>query len=163
LATLGSAGFVSTTLVVPTVRLAAHDDVLVKHGIKAVRVGESRLATTSTGGWWSTARSTSAVKAIRPLRWGLWEAVVNIDLGAIGPGGTRRIVDRLAGHGGQAVIAADATLLSASAKLLPRLIEHLCRRRNEGSLIIDTLAGAVARQHMPRHSPARSILHPAAA
>jgi hypothetical protein len=158
-----AAGFAASTLVVPTEKMAAHDDVLVKHGITAARVSDSRLALVPGRRWWQSKWSTPTTGAIRPLRWGLWEAVVNVDLAEAGWGTARRLIDRIASQGGTAIIAADAGMLAADAKYLSRLIEQLQLRRDENGLSIETLAGAVARHHAPRYAPARSILHSAAA
>lgn len=160
---LSAVGVTATTLVLPSGKVAAHDDVLVKHGITAARVAESRVGLAHGRGWWQGNRSTPVAGAIRPLRWGLWEAVVNISLSEVGWGAARRLLDRIAAQGGTAIIAADAAMLAADAKLLSRLIEHLQRRRDEKTIVLDSLAGAVARQYAPRHASARSILHPAAA
>jgi hypothetical protein len=92
----------------------------------------------------------------------LCEAVANVELGAIGLSGARRMVDRFTGQGGLAIVTANAETLAGDAKFLPRLVDHLSRRRDENALVMETLAGAVARQQLPRQSPARSILRPAA-
>jgi hypothetical protein len=61
-----------------------------------------------------------------------------------------------------AVLAANATTLEREAKRLPRLLDHLKRRRDEKALLIETVAAAVGRQQVPRQTPSRSILRPAA-
>ena len=159
---LSAVGVNATTLVVPSGKMAAHHDVLVKHGITAARVSEGRLALPDGRRWWLSKRTTTPA-AIRPLRWGLWQAVVNVNLAAAGLGVARRLIDRIASQGGTAIIATDTALLTSDAKLLSRLIELLQRRRDESGVSIDSLARAVARHHAPRYAPARSILHSAAA
>ncbi|HEV3342007.1 MAG TPA: hypothetical protein VG125_16690 [Pirellulales bacterium] len=158
LATLGSADHSPTTLALPAGRLAAHEDMLVRHGISAVRVAARRQP--GVRRWWRRDRSVS--KAIGVLRWGLWEVAANIDLSAVGLAAAERLVDRITRQGGVAVVAADARTLESQAKRLPRLLDHLQRRRDENALRIDTVAASVARQQVPRQTPSRSILRPAA-
>lgn len=159
LTTLRSAGLVPTTLTLPSARLAAHDDLLVQHGVTAVRVAAGRNQEPRARGWW---RREKSAKPLSPLRWGLWEVVVNVELGAVGLAGTRRIVDRLTRQGGTAVIAADAATLERQAKHLSRFLDHLTRRRDEKLLSIETVAASITRQQVRRQTPARSILRPAA-
>ena len=160
LAALRSVGLAPTTLSLPNARLAIHDDVLVRQGISAVRVATRRQPDPSVRRWWG--RSKSTIKPLNPRRWGLWEAVVNVDLNVTGLAGAGRIVDRITRHAGVAVIAADAATLEREAKRLPRLLDHLKQRRDENALLIETVAAAVTRQQAPRQRPARSILRPAA-
>jgi hypothetical protein len=160
LATLRSVGLTPTSLSLPNARLAAHDDLLVSHGLSAVRVATERQPEPRVRGWWG--RNKSATKALSALRWGLWEAVVNVDLGVTGLAGAVRAVDRITRRAEVAVLAANATTLEREAKRLPRLLDHLKRRRDEKALLIETVAAAVGRQQVPRQTPSRSILRPAA-
>ncbi|HWB11989.1 MAG TPA: hypothetical protein VG826_22380 [Pirellulales bacterium] len=162
LAAIGSVGLTPATLSLPNGRLASHDDVLVRHGVRAVRVaaGGSRQEP-RVQRWWR--RKETTLRAISPIRWGLWEVPVNVDLSVAGLAGATRMVDRTARHAGVVVVAADVTTLDREAKRLPRLVDHLKRRSEEKLLRIETIAASVARQQVPRQTPARSILRPLAA
>jgi hypothetical protein len=159
LATLGSGGLTPRTLALPEGSRAAHEDVLVRYGISAVRVG-TRRETHLRRRW---RRDRSPTKAINLLRWGLWEVAVSVDLATVGLAAAGRVIDRITRPGGVAVVAADAGTLTSQAKRLPRLLDHLRRRRDENALRTDTVTASVARQQAPRQTPARSILRPAAA
>jgi hypothetical protein len=161
LAALRSAGFTVTTLVMPSATRPPHDHLLVKHGITVVQVSESRHPTPSARGWWPLGARPVA-KALNPLRWGLWEAAVNVDPRDRGLSRAFRMVDRVMRQGGLAIVVGDVDTFSDDANGLQCLLDHLRRRRDEPSLILDTLAGLVARQRAPRTAPARSILRPAA-
>lgn len=161
LSMLRSAGFTVTTVVMPSASTPARDHLLVKHGISAVQLAESRNQTPSVRGWWPLG-ARPAAKVLNPLRWGLWEAVVNVDLRGRGLRRACRTVDRATRQSGMAIVAGDMDTLLNDADGLRRLLDHLRRRRDEPSLMLDTLGGLVARQRAPRPTPARSILRPAA-
>ena len=158
---LGSAGFSPTTLVLPQGCLASHDDLLVKHGIRVVRVSESRWQE-QPAGWWPRGRRSAPAKPVRALRWGLWQAQATADLVKAGLRGVLRVVDRAARGGGYAIVVARADLL-ASGRDASRLVHHLRCRRDENALRLETLSGVAFRLGAARPSPAaRSILHSAA-
>lgn len=160
---LASAGFSATTLIMPAARLAAHDDLLVKHGIQTVRVGPARGQRPFLAGRWPWLRSAPPAKCVQPLRWGLCEVAASIDLSDAGLRGVQRLIDGANKAGGLAVVVAASELLASNEKLVARLVNHLCRRRDEYSLRFDTLSGIVARQRPTRPAcAARSILRSAA-
>jgi hypothetical protein len=161
LGVLGSVGLTPTTLCLSHGRLAPHDDLLVRHGVRAVRLAARREQALRVQRWWRQRESTA--RAIRPIRWGLWEVAVNVDLSVVGLGGVARMLDRISRQTGVAVVTADVTMLEREAKRLSRFVEHLKRRRDEKSLSIETVAASVSRQQVPRQRPARSILRTAAA
>jgi hypothetical protein len=158
---LGSAGFSPTTLVLPQGCLASHDDLLVKHGIRVVRVSESRWQE-QPAGWWPRGRSVPA-KPVRALRWGLWQVQATADLANAGLRGVLRVVDRAARGGGYAIVVAQFDLL-ASGRDASRLVHHLRCRRNENALRLETLSSVASRLGAARPlTAARSILHSTAA
>jgi hypothetical protein len=160
---LSSAGFHPTTLVLPSGRLPLHDDLLVKHGIRLVRVHEGRQSQGSYG-WWPKARSTVHRGPCTALRWGLWEVVTTCDLSLVGVRGAQRVVDRLCRQGGLAVLVASAERQVSDHRAAATLIAHLHRRQTEGAVRLETLASLSARLQATRPTTpaARSILHAAA-
>jgi len=159
---LGSAGFSPTTLVLPQGCLATHDDLLVKQGIRVVRVSESRWQEQAAG-WWPRGRLYQPARPLRALRWGLWQAQATVDLADFGLRATLRRIDRLVHRGGLAIVVAQDALF-AGGREISRLVQHVCRRRDENAWRLETLGGMAAKLQATRPATsARSILHSAAA
>jgi HPt (histidine-containing phosphotransfer) domain-containing protein len=151
-------------LVLPANQLAEHLDLLVKHGISAVRTTRARR---SGGwmGWWRAAGSRPAQP--QALRWGLWEFDGSLSLVQQGLRRTLKAISSAAAAGGLAHVAVDLDRLAdqgpAGWKLLDRMLAHVVRLREQKAIDQQTISGVVAHLARTRQTaPARSILRPAA-
>lgn len=150
LAEIRRVGRQTTTLVFQESPSRLHDDLLVKHGITAVRIGKQRHAACPSG-------------CLRPLRWGLWELEGAIDVVQTGWRRTLKAIDRAARESGEIAIAIDVGKLTAGLKPLTRFANQICRLRDEQRLCVQTIAELVgSRAARPQISAARSILRSAA-
>lgn len=163
LAEARAAGHSPTTLLFEESPRELHDDLLVKHGVTAVRRRTARPASVSFAR--STARDAhpGAVGCLRSLRWGLWELDSALDLFDLGPRRTLKILDRAAREAGEISIVIDGTKLSSGLKAVARLVDRLSRLRSDGTLMTLTVREAVLTRMPNRQVPAaRSILQRAA-
>jgi hypothetical protein len=149
-----------TTLVVPGStgldRDLPEQDLLVKHGITAIRVD----APTSRATWWR--RRSAGMSQMRSVRWGLTEVSHAVRLRERGLSATLRALDRAAA-GEFVVVVADAEQLSSGSRDLMRLIGRAGQLAGEHAVHCRTIAGAVAERAIHRRTgAARSILRPAA-
>lgn len=160
-------GYGPTTLALPAGRLPEHLDLLVKHGISAVRTVRSG-SVRSRWSWGRGKRETPA-RDVQPqsLRWGLWEFGRPL---ALVEQGVRRITREIA------AAAADAGLVQISVDLAPlagqgssgwrqfdQVLERLAQQHQQQTIEPMTLASVVAALTRTRHAPsAHSILRPAA-
>ncbi len=162
LARLDSAELHPAALVLRQGTIVGHDDLLVKHGIQVVCGTESRASAQAVRGWWPKLRSNTTPAPVRALRWGLWEVRAGIDLDRVR--GAERMIDRTCRNGGLAIVTATGGLLASHDRSAARLIEHLRRRRSEGTVRFETLVGLAACLQTNRSATAaRSILRSAAA
>jgi hypothetical protein len=151
-----------TSLIVADGAPPEHCDLMQKLGLKAVRGAQPA----TTGGDWPPPRS---------LRFGLWELPASLRFPARGWLGSLRLARRARHWIDQAVrtqrplhIVFDGQRLSEGGLLAMRLADSVLRlavrRREEGLLRVETMAGAVA-QPGPQSGAgsARSILRPRAA
>lgn len=156
-----SAGLSPTTLLLPSLPTASHDDLLVKHGIQMVRV-EAAAACQRDVRRQRPPSSGASAGAWRSLRWGLREAPITVRIAA----NSERAVDRALGHlrrqVGTAVLAAHAGLLCENERLLNRLIAQLTGAREAGVRLATFATVLESLRATPRPSCARSILHSAA-
>ena len=162
-----AAGCHPTTLALPAGHLAEHLDLLVKHGISAVRTtraGES-------GGWRNWRRWFRPASACSPqpqsLRWGLWEFDGSLSLVRRGLRGVLQAVTAAAAAGALAHVVVELGPLSSQGasgwKQLDRLLAHTAALRDRQAIQPLTVAGVVASLSRTRHgAAARSILRPAA-
>ncbi|MGH7139916.1 MAG: hypothetical protein ACREHD_29610 [Pirellulales bacterium] len=156
-----AAGLDARTLLLPQGRPALYDDLLVKHGIRVVRVGRRSEVRARRWGW--RAGSNPQLEPLRSVRWGLWEAAVSANLARDGESTVVRMIDRVSRTGGLAVAVADAELLTANERLASRLISRVVRRRGDAVLRIETFASLAETRQTCRSTPsARSVLRPAA-
>lgn len=156
-----SLGHQPTTLVVPDAgpnRDLSHHDLLLKHGINAVRA-DAPARREARVGWWR--RRFHASAQMRSLRWGLTELSNAVPLRQRGLSATRRAVEASA-RGDLVVVAIDAKQIAAGVRDAVQLIGHVGRLSGQRVLDCHTLAGALAEHATNRRSAARSILRPAA-
>jgi hypothetical protein len=159
-----AAGLAFSTLLLSDGRSALHDDLLVKHGIRVVRVGRRLDVSTAARRWAWSARSNPQLEPLRSVRWGLWEAVVTANLASDGERAVVRLIDRVSRVGGLAVVVADAESLATNERLALRLIGQIVRRRGDAALRVETFASLAAAHQASRSTPiARSVLRPIAA
>lgn len=162
-----AAGHSPTTLALPLGHLAEHLDLLVKHGISAVRttrVGDSH-------GWrnWRNWFRTSPRRGDHPqsLRWGLWEFDGSLSLTRQGLRRVSQALSAAAAEGGLAHVVVSLDQLAgqgaAGWKQFDRTLAHAIALRERQSIQAQTVAGVVAGLSRTRHgAAARSILRPAA-
>ncbi|HEV7224624.1 MAG TPA: hypothetical protein VGN42_18080 [Pirellulales bacterium] len=162
-----AAGCTPTTLALPAGHLAEHLDLLVKHGISAVRTARA-VRPRGLAAWWRAWRSASPCTAApHALRWGLWEFDGSLSLVEHGLRRTLKAISGAAATGGLAHVAVDLERLAAQGpsgwKLLDRTLEHVARLREQKAIEQQTVSGVAAQLARTRQSPpARSILRPAA-
>jgi hypothetical protein len=162
-----AAGYAPTTLALPAGHLAEHLDLLVKHGISAVRTTRvSRRR--GLASWWRAWRAAEP-RLAQPhaLRWGLWEFDGSLSLVQQGLRQTLKAISGAAAAGGLAHVAVDLERLAAQGpagwRLLDRMLEHVARLREQKAIVQQPVSGVVAQLARTRQSPpARSILRPAA-
>jgi hypothetical protein len=155
-----SQGVPVSTLAVSEIQMERHFDLLVKHGLTALRHGRP-------------CRKPAPAR-LSTLRHGLWGFRVTCALpGASrwlpGGGGRRMIValiDRAVADNGLVHLTVDARKLAergqAAERVLDRVLAHAAQRRGAGVLRVSTVAGTVATlagQYQTR--PSRSILRAA--
>lgn len=160
IARLGAArkvGFQVATLVVHDASCQGHEELLVKHGVRAVR--DDRVA---------------AAAGVRPLRFGLWQFAAQRRLPENGrrwlvsqERQVRRAVDQAAAKAGVCHLAIDVDRFDdegRAIRALEHVLHHADKLRREGSLRMETIASAVERFDQPRRrvAPAQSILRRAA-
>jgi hypothetical protein len=168
------AGCSPTTLILGEGPIPEHLDLLVKQGITALR-GATSTATVARPGLWSSITrllsggNSSSENPARPrsLRWGVWEMAPSISLSGNNLRVLQRAVDRAIGSDEIIHLAIALPQLAGSTAglgLLERLLRHVSRRRGEGVLETETMAGVVARlSQAHRGRPGRSILRHTAA
>lgn len=156
-----AAGLSPTTVLLPSGRISAHDDLLVKHGIQMLRIGSTAEWNRERG----RQRPVSSVASAAPwrlLRWGLWEAAATVRLAANAGRVVERALGRLRHRGGTVILVAQSGLLCESERIASRVIGQLAGAR-EGGVRLETFASVVAKLRVSRlPSGVRSILHPAA-
>ncbi len=140
-------------------------DLLAKHGISAIRMNDNSMT--------ATAHRPGATPGLRNLRFGLWQLQIDNRLPSDGWSNMfagrriRRAIDRATVVGGVLHLAIDLDALSRDRSLrrltqLHRTLTHANQRRDEGTLIVTTIAGTIARQSAPRAGRgAQSILRAA--
>ena len=162
-----AAGWRPTTLALPAGHLAEHLDLLVKHGISAVRTtreAESR----SWRNWRRWFRPASACSPQpQSLRWGLWEFDGSLSLVRCGLRGVLQAVTAAAAAGALAHVVVEPGPLAAQGasgwKQFDRLVAHAVALRDRQAIQPLTVAAVVASLGRTRHgAAARSILRPAA-
>ncbi len=161
-----TAGLTISTLLLRGTELDSHLDLAVKQGITAV----ARAEAISTAKWFGRVRSEAA-----PLRFGLWQLPTQLSLPCerdwrIWRSPARQakaelalaVSDRQVFHlsiSGLAAAAASRSTLRA----VDRLLVDAVRWREQGLLVVDTLASTARRLAGGRQTtPSRSILQPAA-
>lgn len=159
LAQLRAVGFDPTTIVLSAGSVAAHDDLLVKHSISALRVTARRDSSSRRA---PQLGRKDALNCLTPIRWGLWEAVVGADLSQAGQSAALRTIDRICGRDAVAIIASPSDFVAADLKTASRLVNHLTGRRQQQAFRVTTLAAIVAELRAARPASSRSILRPAA-
>ena len=163
------------TLVMHDAGLPADIDVLIKHGIKAVRTSPPAPAGVRRGGW--LGRIVSMLKGSgrragieaqpRTVRWGVWELSATHVLPECGLRRTLKCIDRAIADGAMLHLVVDVMRMvgdgAASVSVTDKLVRHLTRGRDEGVLHVETVSGVVERQMRSLQGrPARSILKHAA-
>ena len=158
-----AAGLQISTLVSCGVEVNDHLDLLVKHGITAVR------------GDVAPARHSARLRPPRAIRFGVWDVPAGCCLP--GPsrlfssgGGTRaarHVIRQAISQTAIAHLAIDGANLdrrqSSALRALEYVLRHAARLQRQGALSIETLSSTAARLSRPRFaSPARSILRAAA-
>ena len=153
------AGIGVSTLVVRDAVLCDHLDLLVKHGITAVRDTRPLPSGTPYGA--------------EPVRYGVWRMGATHRLGDLAAGrlgasgAIRRAVSRAAARAEACHLVIDAAQLARAGKGAPqrlqRVLRHIARLRDREELSVRTMA-QTARTLMPARGrrAARSILHRAA-
>lgn len=167
IAKTSAAGRSQTTLALPPGHLAEHLDLLVKHGITAVRTTRDGQRP-ACWRWWRRRASLHAAGAQpQPLRWGLWELDGSLELSVQGLRRVDRAISAAAAHGAVAQVVVNLAKLgclgSTGWNQFDRMLERLAQLR-DGRRIENLTAAALAASLTPaRHAtPARSILRPAA-
>lgn len=162
-----AAGYAPSTLVLPAGHLAEHLDLLVKHGMSAVRITRASRRR-GLASWWRAWRAGEP-RPVQPhaLRWGLWEFDGSLSLVQQGLRQTLKAISGAAATGGLAHVAVDLERLAAQGtagwRQLDRTLEHVARLREQQAIDQQTVSGFVAQLARTRQSPpARSILRPAA-
>lgn len=160
-------GYSPTTLALPAGHLPEHLDLLVKHGISAVRT--VRSGSVRSRWTWGRARRETLARDLQPqsLRWGLWEFGRSL---ALPEEGTRRVAREIAAAGaesGLVQISVDLARLASQGaagwKQFDQVLERLACQRQQQAIETMTFASVVAGLSRTRHaSPAHSILRPAA-
>jgi hypothetical protein len=162
-----AAGCSPTTLALPAGHLAEHLDLLVKHGISAVRTTR-KGASRGFWSWWRGKQDTVAADSQpHSLRWGLWEFDGSLELSRQGLRRVNRTISAAAAASALAHIVVDLALLAgqgaAGWKQFERMLDQVDELRREQTIELLTVAAFVASLTRTRHSPpARSILRPAA-
>lgn len=163
-----------------TLSIAAGDcltqlDLLVKHGINAVRLrsqsGEAATHSRAPRGilsWlWPAAPRDEDWRA-KPLRFGVWQVPTSLILPSAGWRVTKATVDSAVRGAPLVQLAIDVESLTrgqlAAQKDVERLLTYVALRRGQDLVLPGTIAAAV--QRLTTHStaaPAHSILRPSAA
>jgi hypothetical protein len=152
------------SLVLADARLSEHLDLVVKHGLTAVRHPAALASVTAS----------KRMQASR-LRFGLWSFPVSVQLpgrsrwlpGGGGGHSARRFLDRAIAERGLVHVAIDASLLvergRASERVVTSLLSAVDKRRSDGVLDVATIGATAARLAGQQSSrPSNSILRPAA-
>ncbi|HUY91244.1 MAG TPA: hypothetical protein VMV10_21075 [Pirellulales bacterium] len=162
-----AAGYSPATLSLPLGHLAEHLDLLVKHGISAVRstrVGESQ-------GWrnWRSWLRQPDSRSVHPqsLRWGLWQFDGSLSLVQQGLRRVLQAISAAAAEGGLAHVVVGLDQLAAQGasgwRVFDRLLAHATELRERQALQTQTVRGVVASLSRTRQgAAAHSILRPAA-
>lgn len=160
-------GYRPTTLALPAGHLPEHLDLLVKHGISAVRT--KRTSNVRHGWSWGLGRSDTSAAATQPqsLRWGLWEFGGALSLVEQGLRRATRAISRAAAEGALVQVVVElAPLASQGAagwKQFDRLLEHLAQLRRQQAIEHLSYGAVAASLARTRQTPAaHSILRPAA-
>jgi len=146
-----AAGLTATTLALQEVELDDHLDLLVKHGISAIR---------------PTTGSKLQGAAVSPLRYGLWSLAPSARISG-GDRSVLRLMRRACAGGETFHLVIDAPGLAKWRGRfegpLRRSLKHAANACREGRLTITTLSGLTEQLAQPRATqPAHSILRPAA-
>jgi len=166
-----TAGYAPHTLVLTGGHVTEQFDLLIKHGITAVRSVEKswcRDDAREGAAWLRRWRGADvATNSVRSLRWGLWEIGHSLDAIGLRHGVVGRAIDQAAASGGLVHLSLDLAGLtgkvSAGLKLVDRIVAQVAPLREQQSIETLTIAGLAARLSRPRQNPpARSILRPAA-
>jgi hypothetical protein len=152
-----------STLMLKGTKLDEHYDLAIKHGITVVRQ--------------AVGFDASHASRLQPqtVRFGLWSFPVSVALPGTSrclPGGggkrtARATIDRAIAACGLIQLAIDAPRLAArghaAERVVERVLEHVARRRRQGTLEVVTLSEAAGKLRAGHPSrPSRSILRPAA-
>ena len=156
-----------TTLALPAGHLAEHLDLLVKHGISAVRTTRKSAARGIWSWWRGKQGSVAASSQPHSLRWGLWEFDGSLELSRQGLRRVSRTISAAAAASALVHIVVDLAQLAgqgaAGWKQFERMLDQVNELRREQTIESLTVAEFVASLTRTRHSPpARSILRPAA-
>lgn len=170
-----AAGHALTTLALRDCELPAHTDLLIKHGLSAVRAAahgtadkhDWRIGLSFPGRLLRFGRPVPTSLA-RTLRWGLWEFTAALDVSGQGYRRATSAIKRSARNGTSVHLLIDVSTLAAhhgrAVDLVNRVLRYAAKLQIQGLLDNQTLATAVAGFTQPRHEdPARSILRPKAA
>jgi len=166
----------ATTLVFRERASAGHLDLLVKHGINAVRCDclDSALAertgprtmTVQPRGWLGRSQPSLALQA-RCVRWGLWHFLVGAPFTGRRPRRCLRLIEQAVQLGAMAHFLVDVPRLRAAgapgARALGMLLERAAALRDAGALAVERFSDVTARLARPvQPGCARSILRRAA-
>lgn len=159
------AGYRPTSLALPGGRLAEHLDLLVKHGISAVRT--TRTGTVRSRWSWGRGKRELAGAQPQTLRWGLWEFGRNLSLVDRGARTATRELSTAAAEGSLVQIVVDLPRLAGQGasgwKQLTLVLDHLAQLKRQQVIEPLTVSGVVAGLARTRLAPAaHSILRPAA-
>lgn len=156
-----------TTLALPAGHLAEHLDLLVKHGISAVRTTRNSAARGFWSWWPGKQDKVAASSQPHSLRWGLWEFDGSLELSRQGLRRVSRTISAAAAASAPVHIVIDLVQLASQGaagwKQFERMLDQVDELRREQTIELLTVAAFVASLTRTRHSPpARSILRPAA-
>jgi hypothetical protein len=161
------AGFRPTTLALSSGHLPEHLDLLVKHGISAVRTTRVDDGQPWRGWrrWFGSARARC--DQLQSLRWGLWEFDGALSLARQGLRRISQALSAAAAEGGLAHVVVSLDQLAGQGasglKQLDRLLAQASSLRDRQAIQAQTVSSFVARLSRTRQgAAARSILRPAA-
>jgi len=175
LARAQDAGFSISTLSLVAGAVPQQLDLLVQHGITAVRPAETSQLDPAQATrlpklhvWRRSVGDAENASQPRPLRWGLWSVPVGCDLLAKSARHTRHQIERAARCGALVHCLLDVPALlnrhGRTLRMLDAALTCILDQRDAGRLRISTVTRVVGtlgwRQSTP---PARSILHRRAA
>ncbi len=161
-----AAGSQLATLVLRGFPPNRHTDLLIKHGVRAVRSLDLSYCRGSRSPLLRIFRAENTEAAPSAIRFGLWDVPATLDLpGGASPAKVRQQIDRAAATGGYAHLAIHVGQLAElkhGAYRLEQVLQHARQLRGGGRIRIETVAGLAARLATPRQlQPSRSILRAA--